>query len=81
MIAHLICLGKELNLYSRRCLMKSYAAFDLHSSNSYLSVIDEEGKRKLEKKLTNDAEVIASVLSPYKKKIAPERTSEGHTFN
>ena len=50
--------------------MKLYAAFDLHSSNSYLSVIDEEGKRKLEKKLVNDAEGIVSVLSPFKKKLA-----------
>ena len=49
--------------------MKLYAAFDLHSSNSYLSVIDEEGKRKLEKKLVNDAEGIVSVLSPFKKKL------------
>lgn len=50
--------------------MKLYAAFDLHSSNSYLSVIDEDGKRKLEKKLNNNAEAIVSVLSSYKKKIA-----------
>jgi transposase len=50
--------------------MKLCAAFDLHSSNSYLSVIDEEGKKKLEKKLANDAEAIVAVLSPYRKRIA-----------
>jgi transposase len=50
--------------------MKLYAAFDLHSSNSYLSVIDEEGKKRLEKKLANDAGVILTALSPYLKKIA-----------
>jgi len=50
--------------------MKLYAAFDLHSSNSYLSVIDEEGKRRLEKKLANDAEAIVTELSPYRKNIA-----------
>jgi len=50
--------------------MKLYAAFDLHSSNSYLAVIDEEGKRHLEKKLGNDPEAIVRVLSPYRKKIA-----------
>jgi transposase len=50
--------------------MKLYAAFDLHSSNSYLSVIDEEGKKKLEKKLANDADAIVAVLSPYRKRIA-----------
>jgi transposase len=50
--------------------MKMYGAFDLHSSNNYLSVIDEQGKRVLEKKLSNDAEAIVRVLSPYRKKIA-----------
>jgi transposase len=50
--------------------MKLYGAFDLHSSNSYLSVIDESGKSQLEKKLSNDAETIVRVLSPYRKKIA-----------
>lgn len=50
--------------------MKLYAAFDLHSSNSYLAVIDEEGKRQMQKKLPNDAETIVMVLNPYRKKIA-----------
>lgn len=50
--------------------MKLYAAFDLHSSNSYLSVIDEEGKRTLERKLANDADAIVAILSPYRRKIA-----------
>jgi transposase len=50
--------------------MKLYAAFDLHSSNSYLTVINEEGKRRLERKLGNDAEAIVKALSPYGKKIA-----------
>lgn len=50
--------------------MKLYAAFDLHSSNSYLAIIAEDGKRRMEKKLNNDAETIVNVLSPYRKKIA-----------
>ncbi len=50
--------------------MKLYAAFDLHSSNSYLTVIDEEGKKQLEKKLANDAKAILTTLSPFRKKIA-----------
>lgn len=50
--------------------MKLYAAFDLHSSNNYLAVIDEEGKRQLQKKLPNDAGAIVTALSPYRKKIA-----------
>jgi transposase len=67
---HLLCFGKELNLYPRRCLMKLYAAFDLHSSNSYLSVIDEEGKRQLEKKLSNEPEQILRELAPHRKRLA-----------
>ena len=50
--------------------MKLYGAFDLHSSNSYLAVIDAEGKRRLEKKLANDAGQILTVLKPYRKQIA-----------
>lgn len=50
--------------------MKLYAAFDLHSSNSYVAVIDEGGKRILAKKLANDPEQILTVLAPHKKRIA-----------
>jgi transposase len=70
MIPPLICFGKELKLYPWRCLMKLYAAFDLHSSNNYLAVIDEEGKRQMQKKLPNEAEAIVMALNPYRKKIA-----------
>lgn len=50
--------------------MKLYAAFDLHSSNSYLAVMDEEGKRQLQKRLNNDPDAIVKALSPYRKRIA-----------
>jgi len=50
--------------------MKLYAAFDLHSSNSYVAVIDEGGKRILAKKLANDPEEILAALAPHKKRIA-----------
>jgi transposase len=70
MRVHLICCGKELKLYPWRCLMKLYAAFDLHSSSSYLAVIDEEGKRLSSKKLANEPEEILTALAPHRKKIA-----------
>jgi hypothetical protein len=38
--------------------MKLYAGFDLHSSNSYLAIIDEKGKRVFKKKLRNDPDLI-----------------------
>jgi len=33
--------------------MELYSAFDLHSNNSYLGVIDEAGKRIAKKKMAN----------------------------
>jgi transposase len=50
--------------------MKLYAAFDLHSSNSYLAVLNAEGKRQVEKKLSNDREAIVKALNPYRKSIS-----------
>lgn len=46
--------------------MKLYTGFDLHSSNNYLAIIDEDGKRVFKKKLPNDSEHILDTLRPYK---------------
>ena len=59
-------------------LMKLYAAFDLHSSNNYLAVIDEEGKRQMQKKLPNDAGTIVTALSPYRKRSRELPRKRGH---
>jgi len=45
--------------------MKLYTAFDLHSSNSYLGVIDDKGKKFAKKKLPNAGDVILDALKPY----------------
>lgn len=50
--------------------MKLYAAFDLHSSSSYLGIIDESGSRIFKKKLPNDPEVILKMLDPYRSEIS-----------
>jgi transposase len=50
--------------------MKLYAGFDLHSSNSYLAIIDGKGKRVCKKKLRNDPDLILGELKPYRKHIA-----------
>ncbi len=50
--------------------MRLYAGCDLHSSNTYLGIVDEDGKRVFKKKLSNDHEVILSALAPYKDSIA-----------
>ena len=46
--------------------MRLYAAFDLHSSNSYLGISDEKGKRIFKKKLPNDPATIKETLKPFK---------------
>ncbi len=49
--------------------MKLYTAFDLHSSNSYLAIIGEQGQRVHKRKLANDPELILEELKPYKEQI------------
>jgi transposase len=49
--------------------MGLYAGFDLHSSNSYVGIIDENGKRIWKRKLRNDPSLITASLRPFKKDI------------
>ncbi len=49
--------------------MKLYTGFDLHSSNNYLAIVDEKGKRVYKRRLENDPEIILTALMPHKKKI------------
>jgi transposase len=46
--------------------MGLYTAFDLHSNNAYLGIIDENGKRLFKKKLANEREMIKTILLPFK---------------
>ena len=50
--------------------MKLYAGIDLHSSSSYLAMIDDKGARKYKKKLPNNLEGLLQQMKPYKKVIA-----------
>jgi transposase len=50
--------------------MELYAGIDLHSSNSYLAIVDETGKRIFHRKLPNDATTIIETLSLYEGSIA-----------
>ena len=49
--------------------MKLYTGFDLHSSNNYLAIVDEKGKRVYKKKLQNDPDCILTTLMPHKDNI------------
>jgi len=49
--------------------MGLYTGFDLHSSNTFVGIIDEDGKRIWKKKLRNDPSLISSTLKPFKEDI------------
>ncbi len=49
--------------------MKTYAGIDLHSSNNYIVIIDENDKRLFEKRLPNTLEKILLVFEQFKKTI------------
>ena len=50
--------------------MRVYAGIDLHSSNNYIGVIDEQDQRLYKKRLPNDLDTILSALAPFKKDLA-----------
>lgn len=50
--------------------MGLYVGFDLHSSNSYVGIIDEDGRRIWKKKLRNDPSLILEAVSQFKEDIA-----------
>lgn len=46
--------------------MKTYAGIDLHSSNNFVGIIDEQDKRLYKKRLPNRMDDILTALSPFK---------------
>ena len=48
---------------------KLYGAFDLHSTNNYLAVIDSDDKRLYKKRLPNHPDVILAELEPFREKL------------
>jgi len=49
--------------------MGLYTGFDLHSSNTYVGIIDEDGRRIWGKKLRNEPSLISGTLRPFKEDI------------
>jgi len=49
--------------------MRLYGAFDLHSSNSYLAIVDQDGKRIFKRRLANDVPTIVDTVERYRKDI------------
>ena len=50
--------------------MEAYAGIDLHSSNSFVGVIDGDDRRLYKKRLPNDLDTILSALVPFRKDLA-----------
>lgn len=50
--------------------MKLYIGIDLHSSNNYIAILDEGGKKVFKKRLANDFQVISEALKPYRDHVA-----------
>ena len=46
--------------------MKTYAGIDLHSSNNYIAVINENDQRLYKKRLPNRVDEVVSALEPFK---------------
>ena len=46
--------------------MELYTGFDLHTNNSYVGIINADGKREARKRLPNDIGQILQFLEPYK---------------
>ena len=49
--------------------MKAYVGIDLHSTNSYVGIIDQKDKRLFQKRLPNNLDNVLKALSPFKKQI------------
>jgi transposase len=50
--------------------MVLYAGCDLHAKRNYWAVVEEEGRRVVQKKLVNDLELVLGFLEPYRGKLA-----------
>ena len=74
----LICIGcnaadhvrTRIRHYSEEPTVRLYSAADLHSNNHFLTIIDEQDKRILEKRLPNELSVTLKTLEPYRADIS-----------
>jgi transposase len=49
--------------------MKAYAGIDLHSSNNYLGIIDDDDKRLYSKRMPNELSRVLMALEPFKDRL------------
>jgi transposase len=56
-----------------------YCGIDLHSSNLYIGIVDNSGKRLYQKRIRNDLELLLKILAPYSDKL--QAIAVESTFN
>jgi transposase len=49
--------------------MKTYAGIDLHSSNSFIGILDEQDRRLFSKRVPNNLEAILNALNPFRESL------------
>jgi transposase len=57
---------KQVHYNLEELTMKLYCGIDLHSTNHWLTIIDEHSNRLVEKRLRNDLSLTLSMLEPYR---------------
>lgn len=50
--------------------MKAYAGIDLHSSNNYVGIINEQNQRLYGKRIPNELDSVLLALEPFKKELS-----------
>jgi transposase len=60
---------KDVPNLSRRCPMKVYVGMDLHATNTYVGMVDEENKVLYKQRFRNEFPLILAGLDPFKKDI------------
>ena len=49
--------------------METYAGIDLHSSNNYIGIINEQDQKLYGKRIPNDSDRVLMALEPFKKEL------------
>jgi transposase len=58
--------SKQVHHHLEELTMKLYCGIDLHSNNHWLTIIDEQDGRHVERRLPNDISVTLRTLEPYR---------------
>lgn len=59
----------QVHYYLEELTMKLYCGIDLHNNNHWLTIIDEQDARVVERRLANDLSVTLQALKPYQSEL------------